>query len=75
MLQEGIKECFTGELHADIRIIANDGGVATVHQLVIAAASPLVRKAISQMDPAARMDDKLTCKFLLNLEGGGCHSI
>merc|ERR1719357_718121 len=54
MLQEGIKECFTGELHADIRIIANDGGVATVHQLVIAAASPLVRKAISQMDPAAR---------------------
>merc|ERR1712223_1813188 len=60
MLQEGIKECFTGELHADIRIIANDGGVATVHQLVIAAASPLIRKAISQMDPAARMDDKLT---------------
>ena len=39
-------------------------GVATVHQLVIAAASPLVRKAISNMDPAARMEDKLTCKFV-----------
>ena len=26
MLQEGIKECFTGELHSDIRIVANDGG-------------------------------------------------
>ena len=38
-------------------------GVATVHQLVIAAASPLVRKAISNMDPAARMEDKLTRKF------------
>ena len=94
MLQEGIKECFTGELHSDIRIVANDGGdyifphtfyrvfykkkvqknennswlfwilgVATVHQLVIAAASPLVRKAISNMDPAARMEDKLTRKF------------
>ena len=63
MLQEGIKECFTGELHSDIRIVANDGGVATVHQLVIAAASPLVRKAISNMDPAARMEDKLTCKL------------
>ena len=34
-----------------------------MHQLVIAAASPLVRKAISNMDPAARMEDKLTRKF------------
>ena len=65
MLQEGIKECFTGELHSDIRIVANDNGVATVHQLVIAAASPLIRKAIMNMDPAARMEDKLTGNMIL----------
>ncbi len=61
MLQEGLKECFKAELHSDIRIVANDGGVATVHQLVLAASSPLLRKAILNIDPAGRaMDEHLT---------------
>ena len=29
MLQEGLKECFHAELHSDIRVITNDGGLFT----------------------------------------------
>ena len=61
MLQEGLKECFNAELHSDIKVITNDGGVATIHQLVLAASSPLLRKAILNIDPAGRaMDEALT---------------
>ena len=60
MLQEGLKECFNAELHSDIKVITNDGGVATIHQLVLAASSPLLRKAILNIDPAGRaMDEPL----------------
>ena len=52
------RECFKAELHSDIRIIANDGGVAIVHQLVLAASSPLLRKAILNIDPAGRASDE-----------------
>ena len=47
MLQEGLKECFKAELHSDIKLVTNDGGIATVHQLVLAASSPLLRKVRS----------------------------
>lgn len=58
MLQEGLRECFKAELHSDIKMITNDGGEATVHQLVLAASSPLLRKAILNIDPAGRASDE-----------------
>ena len=61
MLQEGLKECFHAELHSDIRVVTNDGGAVTIHQLVLAASSPLLKKAILNIDPAGRaMDEPLT---------------
>ena len=39
-------------------MIANDGGVAIVHQLVLAASSPLLKKAILNIDPAGRASDE-----------------
>ena len=58
MLQEGLRDCFKAELHSDIRMIANDGGVAIVHQLVMAASSPLLKKSILNIDPAGRASDE-----------------
>ncbi len=58
MLQEGLRESFREEWNSDIVLICNDGGKASVHQLVLAAASPLLRKAILQVDPAGRAADE-----------------
>ena len=58
MLQEGLRESFKEELNTDIILVCNDGGRANVHQLVLAAASPLLRKAILQVDPAGRAADE-----------------
>jgi hypothetical protein len=39
-------------------MITNDGGQAILHQLVLAASSPLLRKAILNIDPAGRAADE-----------------
>ena len=47
MLQEGLKECFHAELHSDIRVITNDGGLFTFLKQISAVCLHIVE--ISQL--------------------------
>jgi len=58
MLHEGLQGCRNADQHSDIRIITGDHNMTNLHQLVLAAASPLLRKAILNIDPAGRASDE-----------------